>query len=126
MYSIASYGGLSLGVAVSVRHAANPVAMRPSSFFGVHGIDVVFGGSRGRTFDVRGLLLGSYPGDLRAAVATLLSFADGVPRVLIDSDGVAWPDVVFTGRMEEGRRVFNPNGLGGMALEYRARFLGLT
>lgn len=122
-----SFGGQPVfGYAVSIQHAPNPVAMQLVSYFGVHGSEAVVGGSRGRTFSVSGLFVAESPEGLKACVATLLSMADGIPRALVDADGVAWPDVIFPGRIQEGRRLFNPNGLGGYAMEYRAQFLGLT
>lgn len=122
-----TYDGFEIfGTAVSVRHQPNPTAQQINAFFGIQGVQAVFGGARGRAFFISGLLAADDPLSLRGSHALLLSYADGVPRVLVDAYGYAWPNVIFKGEFQEGRLYFNPNGLGGVCQDYKAVFYGLT
>jgi len=121
-----TYNGENIfGLAARCRHVANPRAQQIDAYFGVNGVRVFDGGGRGRTFQVRGLLVGSSIGELAAAEARFADYADGVARVFVDSRGRSWPNVVFKGE-------FIPDPLGplpisgGWGLPYRATFHGLT
>jgi hypothetical protein len=120
----ASYGGVSIfGTAVRMGMQANPSEVQLNTFFGVTGVFSLWGGGRGRFFPVEGLLVGSGFGDLAARVGAFLSFDDGVGRVLVDTGGVAWPAVVFTGQFELVGQYLYPPGLA-VARAYRAVFRG--
>ena len=119
----AFYDGYNIfGAAVTVRMkpAANDQQM--NAFFGVTGTQSLFGGGRGRTFDIRGVLWGDNLPDLVAARSVLLSYADGLGRVFTDTMGTDWPMVVFNGvYSEEGAPVPTPYGFW---LPYTATFEG--
>jgi hypothetical protein len=122
---IAYYDGNAIfGLAVAVQHLPNPSAQQTTGFFGVTGTQLVFGGGRGRVFQIKGVLIGVDLAGLAAAEATLLSYDDGIARTLTDCWGRNWPQVVFTGQYQPdpvGPRPFD----GGWALAYRATFRGL-
>jgi hypothetical protein len=128
MATVASYAGQSIfGYAVNIVHIPNPTIQQNNSFFGINGMMTIYGGSRGRRFDVTGLFWEPDALSVRVFDETLMqSFADGIPRTLVDSYGYAWPNVIFQGELQLGRVSFNPNGLGGVAIEYKATFHGLT
>ncbi len=85
----------------------------------------LFAGTRGRTFEVTGLLIGKDIPSLLAAEANLLSYADGIVRILVDPIGRIFPDVIF-----QGEYLPSPEGPkwtdSGVCLPYRAVFYGLT
>jgi hypothetical protein len=118
-------GANIFGAAVQFQQVANPTAQQNNSFFGVSGTQSLFGGSRGRTFLIRGLLLGSTIEDLNAAEATILTYADGIARTLVDPRGRTWPNVIFRGEFTPESRGPYPTA-SGWALPYRAVFHGLT
>lgn len=96
---MATYGGASVfGGSVTVEMTPAPSESQVSAFFGVSGTFSTFGGTRGRSFRVTGLLGGATPEAVAAARDTLLSYDDGIGRVLYDPvENVSWPQVVFTG-----------------------------
>jgi len=121
-----TYNGENIfGLAARCRHVANPRAQQVDAYFGVNGARVLDGGGRGRTFQIRGLLVASSMAELADAEARFADYADGVARVLVDTRGRSWPNVVFKGEF-----VPDPLGAfphrGGWALPYRATFHGLT
>jgi hypothetical protein len=116
----ATYDGSNIfGQSVSVRMEINPSAAQLNEFFGVTGMQSLFGGGRGRVFLVSGVLLGGDDGTLASLRDLILTYDDGVGRVLVDTLGDAWPSVVFR-RFQPGDRV-----LGGWVLPYKAQFDGL-
>jgi len=123
--SIAYLDGADVfGRAVSIQHSPAPSAQQINSYFGISGTQLIFGGSRGRIFNIRGVLLGADISNLAGAEATLLSYDDGIARVLTDTLGRNWPYVVMLGQYQA-----NPNGPlwfdGGWGLPYRVTFRGL-
>jgi len=118
-------GAAVFGEAVKVQHAPNPSAQQVNSFFGISGSQVVWGGTRGRAFFITGVLIGQDIPSLAAAEAILLSYDDGISRVLTDTWGRDWPAVVFTGNYQPdpmGPRPAAGDGFFGWALPYRATF----
>lgn len=121
-----TFGGVFLfGVACHVVHTPHPAAVQRAGFFGQDGVTSLYGGSRGRTFEVAGVLVG---GDLPGAIAAegfLLSYADGIARTFVDTQGRAWPNVTFEGE-------YHPSPEGpkatdfGWCLPYRCVLHGLT
>ena len=101
------------------------LAMSYSAFFGVNGQYSVFGGSRGRRFDVSGVLAASSVAGLIAARAALLSFQDGAAHILLDTYGVTWPWVVFVGGWKQGNRMLYVSG-GLVGWEYSLELVSNT
>lgn len=121
----ASYGGIDIfGPLVSIDHDPQASAAQVSAFFGVSGTLQQFGGTRGRTFMVRGVVLADNPAGLRAWESQLQGYADGVARDLVDPYGYTWPNVVFRGEA----KLIGPIGWteAGCCREYRAVFYGLS
>lgn len=117
------YDGVPLfGRSVKVRHEPNPSKKTYTEFYGLHGLYMTFGGSRGRMFFVEGILNAVDDPTLDNWVATILSYDDGVGRVLVDTRNQAWPEVVFD-RFQPGDRYLK--GEQGAFLEYRMTFMGL-
>ena len=81
----------------------NPSALQINEFFGLSGMQSLYGGGRGRVFFIEGVFVGDNT-SINAAVSTLLSYDDGVGRVLVDSFDNAWPNVVFS-RFQPPERV---------------------
>lgn len=123
---IESFGGVDIfGAAVHIQNIPRSNAHQVNSFFGVNGNVTLFGGTRGRVFEVTGVLIGSDIPDLLAAEALLLSYADGIARTLVDPVGRTFPNVYF-----RGEYLPSPEGPKwtdrGVCLPYHALFHGLT
>jgi hypothetical protein len=123
---IESFGGVDIfGAAVHIQHIPRANAHQVDSFFGVDGNVTLFGGTRGRIFEVTGVLVGADIPGLLAAEALLLSYADGIARTLVDPIGRTFPNVYFQGE-------YVPSSEGpmwtdrGVCIPYRAVFYGLT
>ena len=121
-----TFGGSAIfGVPLHCRHIPNPGAAQLISYFGVGGRAGLYGGSRGRRFEVEALLASSSPAGCFELEALLLSFADGVARTYVDNQGRAWPNVVFYGEYEPDRE--GPRFTDfGCVLPYRCVLEGLT
>jgi hypothetical protein len=121
-----SFGGSSVfGTACHVLHVPHPVALQKDGFFGVTGMTALFGGGRGRTFDVTGVLVGSDLPSLIVAEGALLACADGIARTFVDTQGRAWPNVIFEGEYQPSPE--GPKSTDfGWCLPYRCILLGLT
>jgi hypothetical protein len=106
-------------------HTPHACAQQVDAFFGVPGNISLFGGSRGRTFMIQGVLTDIGIFELNADEALIHSFADGIARTLIDTRGQTWLNVVF---LDE----FQPDPVGprptdvGWCLPYRLVMHGLT
>jgi hypothetical protein len=130
-----TYGGVPIfGIAVQIQQIPMTAAHQSEAFFGVPGLLSVFGGSRGRTFQVSGVL---YDVDLTTLNADENVFtpgvsgsvADGIARTLFDTRGRTWANVVYLGEFQPdpmGPRPAVWAGSGGWALPYRAVFHGLS
>jgi hypothetical protein len=121
-----TYGGSNIfGAAVRLQHVARANAQQENTFFGVTGTQTLYGGGRGRTFLITGVLVGGTLATLNAAESMFEDFADGIARPLTDPRGRTWPNVIYKGEF-----VPDPKGpyptLDGWALPYRAVFHGLT
>ena len=111
-----------------------PAAQQQEAFFGVPGMLSVFGGSRGRTFQISGVLYDIDLGTLNADENVFTpgvdsSVADGIARTLFDTRGRSWSNVVYLGQFQPdpmGPRPAVWAGSGGWALPYRAVFHGLS
>lgn len=118
-------GALIFGTACHVVHLPHPVAQQKNGFFGVTGMTSLFGGGRGRVFEVTGVFVGPDLPTVIAAEAALLTYADGVARTFVDTQGRTWPNVIFEGE-------YQPDSDGpkntdfGWCLPYRCVLHGLT
>jgi hypothetical protein len=121
---VPSYGGVNMfGTAVTMTTADHPREKQLNSFFGLSGLEMLDGGSRGRVTEVKGLLYGPSPLALAASESTFRSYDDGVTRNLIDSLGTNWANVRLESFQPIGRIRQSPFGVFFRA--YRARFLHL-
>ncbi len=122
-----TYDGINIfGAAVQLQQVASANAQQMNAFFGVTGTQTLFGGGRGRTFLIQGILLADTMDDLNAAESLLQSYADGVARTLVDQRGRAWPNVIYRGEFVPDLRGPYLTAGGGWALPYKAQFYGLT
>jgi len=120
--STAYYDVFSLGLAPRVTMTPNPSEKQLNAFFGYSGVQSLWGGRRGRIFEVQAVFSGA---NLAAVVAlrdALLVYDDGVARTLTDTTGKVWTNVVFSG-------AFQPLGPylssgSNVILPYRAVFEG--
>ncbi len=93
-------GSNVFGVCVHVQHEPHPNVQQINEFFGVNGTQTVYGGTRGRTFLITGLLpsFGYY--GIAFAENALLSFADGLPHQFTDTLGRVWSNVIYRGEYQ--------------------------
>jgi hypothetical protein len=121
-----SFGGSSVfGTACSVVHLPHPAAVQKNEFLGMKGMTSLFGGGRGRTFEVIGVLVGPDLSTVIASEATLLTYADGIARTFVDTQGRAWPNVIFEGEYRPSPEGPKPTDFG-WCLPYRCILHGLT
>jgi hypothetical protein len=130
-----TYGGIPMfGLAVHMEEIPNQAAQQQDAFFGVPGILSLFGGTRGRRFNVSGVL---YDADLFSLNAdedlftpgVSGSMADGIARPLFDTRGRTWANVVYIGEFQPDPKGPLPGAWGsgvGWILPYRAVFHGLS
>jgi hypothetical protein len=119
-------GSPVFGVAVHVQHNPHPNAQQMNEFFGINGMQTLFGGQRGRTLLISGVLVGDTIADINASEAALLSFADGLAHTLIDDRGRVFDNVIFKREyqsFEQGPRLLAG---GGWCLPYKLTMTGLT
>jgi hypothetical protein len=114
------------GDAVTVIHNPHPNAQQINQFFGIDGQQTLFGGTRGRTFIISGVLAAPTMLTLNTLEATLLSFADGLTHTLVDNRGRTWPNVIFRGEYAPSPMGPCPLAGGGWCLSYRLVMEGLT
>jgi hypothetical protein len=130
-----TFGGVPIfGIAVKIEEVPAQAAQQLEAFFGVPGLLSVFGGTRGRTFNVSGVLydvdiptLNSDEDVFTPGVSG--SMADGIARPLFDTRGRTWANVVYLGQFQPdpmGPRPAVWGGGAGWALPYRAVFHGLS
>jgi hypothetical protein len=119
-------GNSIFGDAVNVIHNPRPNAQQVNHFFGIDGQQTLFGGTRGRTFIISGVLSAPTVPTLNAVEATLLSFADGLTHTLVDNRGRIWPNVIFRGEYTPSSMGPRPLAGGGWCLAYRLVMEGLT
>lgn len=122
-----SLGGFPVfGYAVHITMVPNANAAQTAAFFGVQGVQEMDGGTRGRTFQVEGLMAGANPAAVQANESALEQFADGNTRILYDTTGAAWPNVVYKNNfMWQGKYAWSPT-LAAWVRPYRLVLHGLT
>ncbi len=122
---MASFGGADIfGVAVTCQHIPSANEEQTNAFFGVTGTQALYGGGRGRVFEITGLLVGASQADVIAAENTLLSYADGIARDFVDTKGRTWPQVIFKGEFKPDARI-DPCLPYGYAMRYSMVLRGL-
>lgn len=120
--STAYYADFSLGLAPRVTMTTNPSEKQLNTFFGYSGVQSLWGGTRGRVFEVQAVFGGANIAAVVALRDALLAYDDGIARTLTDTAGTIWSNVVFSG-------AFQPTGpylaRGTLIyLPYRAVFEG--
>ena len=132
---IPTYGGVPIfGLAVSIEQVPMQPAQQAEAFFGVPGYLSVFGGTRGRTFQVSGVLYDVDIPSLNADEDVFTpgvsgSVADGIARDLFDTRGRLWVNVIYLGQFTPdpmGPKPGTWDGGAGWILPYRAIFHGLS
>jgi hypothetical protein len=123
-------GAQCFGYALECRMTLNPSARQISSFFGISGVQSIFGGARGRVFMVRGLWYGSSIYAAWSQEANMETFGDGVARQLnvTTSDGstASWANIVYGNEYSrDGPPLWNPT-IGVWVQPYRLTLHGLT
>lgn len=112
-------GSPIFGYANRLLPETNESASQRNAFFGVNGTQSLYGGSRGRTFVVRGVLVDN-SGNLAGQIALIESYNDGVGRTLSDLVLTrSWDKVIFKKFRQTSERV-----LPGPAIEFEAMFEG--
>jgi hypothetical protein len=100
-----------------------------NQFFGINGLQSLFGGQRGRTIHVTGVLVASSPAGLTAARNIIMNFADGLTHTLVDNFGDVYVNVIFKGNIGWSgppRPGFNPSFGNGFFRPYQMLLVGLT
>jgi hypothetical protein len=124
----ASYNGdLIFGQSVVIQMRQNPAEQQLAAFFGLTGVFSLYGGGRGRVFLCKGTLIDTDPSGLSSQVGNILSYDDGIGRVLVDTWGNSWPAVVFRQFEPTGPILWVPNDTGGApgaSVEYGMIFEG--
>jgi hypothetical protein len=122
-----TYGGLPIfGYAVNVAMVPNANASQIAAFFGVQGVQAMDGGGRGRAFEITGLMAGTTPASVQFGQQQLESLADGVARVLVDTTGFGWANVVYKNDFSwTGKYMWSPT-LAAWVRQYRCVMYGLT
>lgn len=109
----AAFGGSNIfGAAVRCNVNPHASANQTATFFGISGVLATWGGSRGRTFYVEGVLTGADFNELALAEELIESYNDGIARVFTDTWGVDWAYVVYRGEYQRtGKPLFTSTGV---------------
>jgi len=120
---MATYNGEDIfGYAVTMIHVLNPTAEQLNAFFGLNHQQALWGGQRGRAFEVTGLLHGADATALNNAEALYHSYIDGRARTLVDTRGRTWSSVLVK-QFQPGGKVLQDNR--GFYLPYKGLLVGL-
>lgn len=108
----ATFGGVAIfGIAVKMSPNIAPRAGQEIEYAGITGIEHLDLGGRGRVTSIRGILSSVDIPTLFAAKTQLESFHDGVPRVLVDTWGQTWANVLLgSPQFPEGYRSAGARG----------------
>jgi hypothetical protein len=121
---MATYAGISLGIAVHVQTVAVPTAVYKVSYAGVNGVFALFMGTRGFVHHVDGCLVSDTLADLLAVEAAFRLMPQVITNELADDCGRVYENVIW-----EGEYVPSPGGPKytdfGVILPYTATFYGL-
>lgn len=120
-----SYNGSAIfGNAVEMESPINPTADQMNAFFGVSGLESLYGGQRGRVTLAKGLLVGDSLSGLVSNIQLFESYYDGIARVLVTTDGVAYNNVKLESFSPKGRYMQDFSGF--WFRRYEARFFHMT
>jgi hypothetical protein len=100
-----------------------------NQYFGINGQQSLFGGTRGRTFTITGVLVASSPAGLTAARNVIENFANGLTHTLVDNFGDVYVNVIFKGDIDwtgPPRPGFNAGFGQGFFRPYKMTLIGLT
>lgn len=123
----ATYDGSPIfGLAVRMKTTVNPAADQVNSFFGIGGMESLFGGTRGRVTLVEGVLWGADVPSLAALEENFISYNDGLARVLVDTRGVTYDQVKFGAFEPVSERILQDSATGRYFRQYRASFTHLV
>lgn len=93
---VPTYGGVAIFGPTPVIHTVDDErATMEAAFGGVNGIESLDGGSRGRVTTITGWLIGSDIDDLAAFMVGFRALNDGIARILTDTYGNAYPNVLL-------------------------------
>lgn len=117
------------GLATRFKWMPNPTAQQINEFFGVSGLQSLFGGERGSVLTVTGVFFGASAADVIAQETRLLTYRDGIARTITDNWGTVYPGFIFSGRYQRDDSNITPArtsfGLWGWGLPYTVVFEGL-
>jgi len=88
-------GNPVFGPVSEVTHMPAENVQQMNAFMGVNGVQTIYGGSRGDTFNITGMFVADDLAGIAAAEADLLSFADGQIHTFVDNLGRSWQNIVF-------------------------------
>jgi hypothetical protein len=110
------------GFSVQMPSQMNPTSQQLNSFFGVNGLQSLYGGLRGRVFMISGVLFGATLGDLAAAQNAWENYVNGIGYELVDTMGRAWSPVLLQPLVPQGRILVDYRGF---YLPYQGGAIGL-
>lgn len=119
-------GSPVFGVACHVVHRPSQAATQEDAYFGSNGVTSTFGGTRGRTFEIQGVLLGVDLFTVLSLEALLLTYCDGIARTFTDTQGRSYPNILFNNDYEPSPEGPRPAGDQGWCLPYRCSLRGLS
>ena len=97
-------GSPVFGLAVKVQHSPHPNAQQMNAFFGINGVQTLFGGQRGRTLLISGVLVGNTIGDINAAENALLGNVQRVTHEIVATGSFTDPEYGSVGLTEAQAR----------------------
>lgn len=118
-------GAYIFGPLCHVTQSPRPLDRQVDAYPGINGVTSLMMGSRGRSFLVRGILVSDSIFDLAAAKAFLESYADGIGRTFVDTDGTSWPNVLLEGPVQYDQRGPRPCP-DGWLIEFACMLTGLS
>jgi|GEM_PF-1951500 len=118
------------GIATRFQPTFAPTAQQINAFFGVDGLQSLFGGERGVSILVSGWFFDVTPEGVVDQEGLLLSYRDGIARTLVDNYGRVYPDCVMGEQYQQDPMGIRPaflfaTGQGGWAMSYRCVLQGL-
>ncbi|MEW4569318.1 hypothetical protein AB1L88_15745 [Tautonia sp. JC769] len=116
-----SFGGIAIfGQDCSINVVELPRRQQKDTYFGVDGTERKDGGFTGRVAEASGVLHGVGIAGLAAAEELFRTYYDGVPRVLVDTLGRAWPGMKLEEFRPAGHAMLDSTGRAYRT--YSARF----
>ena len=120
-----TFGGLAcFGVSCTSHTDHRPRERQTNAFFGLSGLETLDGGARGLQTTVTGVLSGNGPSGLALAEGQLFSLKDGTARILTDTLGRIWFNVLLDSVRPTSPAKQSPSGVWFRS--YEATFTHLT